>query len=67
MTKAEREARTVIYEMKRKHALTFSFRHVKGHSNRPEARYVTNNMCDLRARAGMELARKKHGGKNERD
>lgn len=36
---------------------TVSFRHVKGHTTRPEARFVTNNLCDKRAKEGMRKAR----------
>lgn len=55
--KGEREAREIFFELKRGGGFTHSFRHVKGHSNNPEARYVTNNLCDKRAKQGMRLAR----------
>lgn len=57
MSKDERAAHKKLYALRREHNLTFSFRHVKGHTNRTEARYVTNNLCDMRAKQGMRLAR----------
>lgn len=57
MSKDERAGRKRFYELKREYACTVSFRHVKGHTNRTEARYVTNNLCDKRAKDGMRLAR----------
>lgn len=62
LTKDERAAKKRIYDLKREHGVTFSFRHVKGHTNRAEARYVTNNLCDARAKAGMRKARARFGG-----
>lgn len=57
--KGERAAKARLYELKREFGCTVSFRHVKGHSKKEEARYVTNNLCDKRAKKGMRLARKK--------
>lgn len=37
--------------------LKWEFRHVKGHTSRKEARYVTNNLCDKRAKEAMREAR----------
>lgn len=62
LNKSERKARKLLFELKKQHSLTFSFRHVKGHTNRTEARFVTNNLCDQRAKAGMRLARRRFGG-----
>lgn len=59
MTRDERAGRKRFYELKREYACTVSFRHVKGHTDRTEARYVTNNLCDKRAKEGMRLARKR--------
>lgn len=61
MTKHERAAKQTLWAMKTKHKFTFSFRHVKGHTDRPEARFVTNNLCDMRAKQAMRLARKRFG------
>ena len=62
LDKSERAAKKQIYDMKKQHRLTYSFKHVKGHSNIKEARYITNNLCDERAKAGMRLARRRFGG-----
>ena len=59
MTKDERAGRKRFYELKREYACRVSFRHVKGHTSRTEARYITNNLCDKRAKNGMRLARKR--------
>ena len=59
LSKDERAARKRFYELKKEYGVTVSFRHVKGHTNRTEARYVTNNLCDQRAKTGMRLARKR--------
>jgi ribonuclease HI len=57
LTNSEKAAKQAFFDLKRRVSFTFSFRHVKGHTSRPEARYVTNNLCDKRAKAGMRLAR----------
>lgn len=62
LTKDERYAKQRFFEIKKEYGVTVSFRHVKGHTNRTEARYVTNNLCDQRAKAGMRLARKRLKG-----
>lgn len=59
LTKDEKRVKGTFFDLKRKHGFTFSFRHVKGHSSNPEARFVTNNLCDKRAKDGMRLARQK--------
>lgn len=59
MSKDERVVRDKLYGMKRDHNLTFGFRHVKGHTANKEARFVTNNLCDKRAKDGMRLARQR--------
>lgn len=40
------------------YSLRVSFKHVKGHTNRDEARYRSNNMCDKQARRQMRKMRK---------
>lgn len=57
LTKDERAGKKRFYELKREFGCSVSFRHVKGHTRRTEARYVTNNLCDKRAKDGMRLAR----------
>jgi ribonuclease HI len=59
LTPDERRAKKELFGLKVKHGVTVSFRHVKGHTSRTEARYVTNNLCDKRAKDGMRLARKR--------
>jgi ribonuclease HI len=61
MSKHEREAKKAFYKLKKEVKFNFTFRHVKGHSKRPEARFVTNNLCDMRAKKGMRLARARFG------
>lgn len=63
LTKDEKLAKHRFFLIKREYKVRISFRHVKGHTQRQEARYVTNSMCDSRARAGMKLARKIIEGK----
>lgn len=62
LSKDERVGKKRFYELKREYGCTVSFRHVKGHTRRTEARYVTNNLCDQRAKHGMRLARKRMKG-----
>lgn len=38
--------------------LSVTFKHVKGHSGRSDARHVTNAICDRLARKNMRVARK---------
>lgn len=40
--------------------LKLKLKHVKGHTTRAEARFVTNNCCDKRAKAAMRKARTQH-------
>ncbi|QHB80481.1 putative ribonuclease H-like protein [Sphingomonas phage vB_StuS_MMDA13] len=61
----ERAGKKRFYELKREFGCTVSFRHVKGHTRRTEARYVTNNLCDQRAKHGMRLARKRMKGESK--
>lgn len=53
----EKVAVDVMHRLRIQHCLSLVFRHVKGHSGRKEARYVTNHMCDKRAKEAMRLAR----------
>lgn len=55
----EVEAVNYFHQFRKEQSFTVSFRHVKGHTRRTEARYVTNNLCDKRAKDGMRQARKK--------
>lgn len=58
LSQHEKDAREIFYELKQGTGFTISFRHVKGHTSNPEARFVTNNLCDARAKKGMRLARR---------
>jgi ribonuclease HI len=71
LTRDEAEAKRVFWETIKGHNLTFFFKHVKGHMTKAKlrhmgitngARYVTNNMCDMRAREGMLAARERYRG-----
>lgn len=53
----EREAVRYFHSLRLEQSLGVSFKHVKGHSGRQEARFVTNHLCDKRARQGMRQAR----------
>jgi len=59
LTRDERSAKARFYELKKKYDVRVSFRHVKGHSGKQDARSVTNHLCDQRAKVGMRLARKR--------
>jgi ribonuclease HI len=53
----ERKAHGYLWRLKKAEGINISFRHVKGHTNNREARFVTNNLCDQRAKTGMREAR----------
>lgn len=53
----EHEVVKVLLSFKERFNLNLEFRHVKGHTSRNEARYVTNKMCDRRAKEAMRKAR----------
>lgn len=55
--KHEREVLRYFHSLRERSSIRVSFRHVKGHTKRKEARYVTNNLCDQRAKEGMRQAR----------
>lgn len=44
-------------EIVARYCIHIRFKHVKGHTENPEARFVTNKICDLRARKRMREAR----------
>lgn len=54
----ESKAVSTLLHFKNKFEISIVFRHVKGHSQNMEARYVSNNLCDKRARKGLEHARR---------
>lgn len=53
------EKRVIEYVQKvtRFLSLTVEYKHVKGHTNRSEARFAANNACDRAARKAMRKAR----------
>lgn len=55
----EQESQAVqhLHGLRDKLFLEVQFRHVKGHTGNTEARFVTNKMCDRRAKAAMRRAR----------
>ena len=53
----EVEALTALIHVRSKLELTILFKHVKGHTRNREARFVTNNLCDERAKDAMRRAR----------
>lgn len=53
----EHAAVSHLRNLQERFTLELEFRHVKGHSGRSEARYVTNKMCDRRAKEAMRKAR----------
>jgi ribonuclease HI len=57
LREAEGVAFNFLQNVRTAHNLTLAFRHVKGHSTLPGARYTTNRLCDKRAKAGMRQAR----------
>lgn len=53
----EWEAVKVLRRLRSDHSLRVVFRHVKGHTGKKEARFVTNHLCDKRAKEAMRRAR----------
>lgn len=53
----EREAVQVLHRLRSQLCLSITFRHVKGHTGKKEARFVTNKLCDRRAKEAMRRAR----------
>lgn len=59
VTLQDHEQDVVKYFKKLRKALSLSieFRHVKGHTGKKEARFVTNHLCDKRAKEAMRNLR----------
>lgn len=53
----EHAAVSHLQSLQERFTLALEFRHVKGHSGRSEARFVTNKLCDRRAKEAMRKAR----------
>lgn len=54
---AEHEVIRVLTNIQTNYFLTLEFRHVKGHTDKQGARYITNKLCDKRAKDAMRKAR----------
>lgn len=48
---------STIRILEKQYNLSLEFRHVKGHTQRKENRYIANKMCDKRAKQFMKEAR----------
>lgn len=57
VTQQERLALAYFEKIKEQHNLGIRFRHVKGHTNNPEARFAANRACDKRAKEAMRRER----------
>lgn len=53
----EKKVIEYVQKVTRLLSLTVEYKHVKGHTNRSEARYAANNACDRAARKAMRKAR----------
>ena len=53
----EWDAVRVLRRPRSEYDLRIVFRHVKGHTGKKEARYITNHLCDKRAKEAMRRAR----------
>lgn len=51
----------------KEHNLHVRLKHVKGHTDNEDARYVVNNICDRKARRNMRRARDEHKDKMIRE
>lgn len=49
-----------FWELVKKKRLRIRFKHVKGHSCKKDARSISNNICDHKARKNMRLERAKY-------
>jgi len=61
MTSIIKRARAHLMALRFEHQLSFSYRHVKGHSYKNEPRYAINRLCDGIAGRGMVQARTARG------
>lgn len=63
ITPVEQAIVAKLNEYMLQHCLNLQFRHVKGHTNRTGARYVTNGRCDERAKIEMRKLRRQFNRK----
>lgn len=57
---AHSEERRIVEQQRQlmvQHNLSITFKHVKGHSDNEGNRFVSNNICDRKAKANMKKAR----------
>lgn len=57
LNEQEVKAAAVLHDLEDRNFLLIDFRHVKGHTLRDGARYVTNRRCDQKAKDAMRKAR----------
>lgn len=57
LSEQEEQALATLQTQRNMFELDFEFRHVKGHTSNPNARSVTNRLCDERAKKFMREAR----------
>lgn len=57
MREQQIEVKAAFFKLVEKAEITIEFRHVKGHTNLSDARFVANRMCDKRAKKHMRAAR----------
>lgn len=57
LSKQESDAVNYISSVESKYEISFTYRHVKGHTRNRDARSVTNAICDKKARLFMQRAR----------
>ena len=60
ITEQEKELVSWYNAFREEHNLHIRLKHVKGHTDRDDARYVVNNICDRKARRNMRKARDMH-------
>lgn len=66
-TQQERKAVEYLKGLVKSFKLTVEFRHVKGHTSNPNARSVTNRLCDERAKKHMREIRKRIEAEQQTD
>lgn len=58
LSEMEQEIVSRLNQVMLQFSLTLRYKHVKGHTNIKQARYITNNLCDERAKVEMKKLRK---------
>ena len=57
LSEAERKVVLYLQSLESKFALVILFKHVKGHTGKPDARFAANRLCDKSARKEMRRVR----------